>query len=84
MYHEVNDEEVREMQNLLIKKRKSNLETQEDIARLINVDIRTYQNKEYGISQFKQNEMFIIAKHFNCLIDEIFLPTNFEKHEVCI
>lgn len=70
------------MQELLIRARKSNLETQEDIARLINVDVRTYQNKEAGVSQFKQNEMFIIAKHYNRRIDEIFSPTNFIKREV--
>lgn len=70
------------MQILLIKIRKANLETQSDMAKLINVDLRTYQNKEMRISQFKQNEMFIIAKHFNKPIDEIFLPTNFVNQEV--
>ena len=70
------------MQILLVKARKAHLETQKDVAKMIGVDLRTYQNKESGISQFKQNEMFLIAKHYNCLIDEIFLPTNFENHEV--
>ncbi len=70
------------MQLLLIKIRKASFETQSDMGKLINVDLRTYQNKEMGISQFKQNEMFIIAKHFNKLIDENVLPTNFANQEV--
>lgn len=69
------------MQTALIKMRRAHLETQKDMANLINVDLRTYQNKEAGVSQFKQDEMFIIAKHYNCLIDEIFLPTYFMKRE---
>ena len=70
------------MQYLLDSIRRANRITQEDMAELINVDVRTYQNKEKGVTQFKQNEMFVIAQFFNKKIDEIFLPTNFEKHEV--
>lgn len=70
------------MQYLLESIRRSKKVTQEDMATLLNIDVRTYQNKEKGVTQFKQNEMFIIAKFFNKKIDEIFLPTNFAKHEV--
>lgn len=56
-------------------------ESQKSVAKLIGVDVRTYQNKEKGITQFKQGEMFIIARHYNKPIDEIFLPVNFENHE---
>ena len=70
------------MQYLLESVRRSRKESQESMAKLINVDVRTYQNKERGVTQFKQNEMFIIAKHFNSKVDELFLPTNFENHEV--
>lgn len=70
------------MQYLLDSIRRSKKTTQEDMAKLLNIDVRTYQNKEKGVTQFKQNEMFIIAKFFNKKIDEIFLPTNFENHEV--
>ena len=70
------------MQYLLMGIRKVNNLTQGDVAKLINVDVRTYQNKEKGVTQFKQNEMFILAKYFNKKIDEIFLPINFEKREV--
>lgn len=69
------------MQKLLIRERRAKFESQSDVAKLIDVDLRTYQNKEHGISQFKQNEMFIIAKHYNKKIDEIFLPTNFMNRE---
>lgn len=62
------------MQEKLEFIRRGNKETQEALAKLIGVDTRTYQNKEKGITQFKQNEMFIIAKHFNKRIDEIFCP----------
>ena len=70
------------MQDKLIRLRKGNLVTQSSMAKLINVDLRTYQNKERGDTQFKQNEMFAIAKFFNKKIDEIFLPTDFMNHEV--
>lgn len=70
------------MQYLLEAVRRSRKESQGALAKLINVDVRTYQNKEKGVTQFKQNEMFIIAKHFNRKVDELFLPTNLENHEV--
>ncbi|MFQ7598188.1 helix-turn-helix transcriptional regulator [Veillonella sp.] len=60
------------MQYLLDSIRRSKKITQEDMAKLLNIDVRTYQNKEKGVTQFKQNEMFIIAKFFNKKIDEIF------------
>ena len=70
------------MQDKLIRLRKGNLITQNSMAKLINVDLRTYQNKERGDTQFKQNEMFAIVKFVNKKIDEIFLPTDFMIHEV--
>ena len=57
-------------------------ESQKFVAELLHIDIRTYQNKEKGTTQFKQSEMFILARHYNKPIDELFLPPNFEKHEV--
>lgn len=70
------------MQYKLEALRRSLKESQEDMAKLINVDVRTYQNKEKGVTQFKGDEMFVIAQHFNKKIDEIFLPPDFMKHEV--
>lgn len=56
--------------------------TQQNMADLIGVDKRTYVNKEYGVTQFKANEMFLIAQRLGKGIEEIFLSTNFMKHEV--
>lgn len=70
------------MQKLLEKERLGQKESQAFLAKLIGVDIRTYQNKEKGITQFKCEEMFIIARHYNKRIDEIFIPQNFEKREI--
>lgn len=71
------------MTNELRRLRKYHELTYKDMADLIHVDPRTYRNKEKGISQFKANEMFIIAEKFKRPIDEIFLPENFMNHEVC-
>ena len=57
-------------------------ESQKFVAELLNIDPKSYANKEKGITQFKQSEMFILARHYNKPIDELFLPPNFEKHEV--
>ena len=51
--------------------------TQEDMAELIGVDVRTYSNKERGISQFKLNEMVIISRKFKKSIEDIFLNKKF-------
>ena len=56
--------------------------SQSDIAKLIGVELRTYQNKEKGTTQFKASEMFLIAREFNMEIEEIFLPPDFIKREV--
>lgn len=39
------------MQEKLIRIRRSNLESQSVLAKLIGVDLRTYQNKEAGVSR---------------------------------
>ena len=70
------------MQVRLIGIRKMHNETQRALAKLIGRDLRTYQNKETGKTQFTANEMFIIAKHYGRAIDDIFLPSNFMKHEI--
>ncbi|MEH7464093.1 XRE family transcriptional regulator [Bacillus thuringiensis] len=70
------------MQNKLISFRMYNGLTQQDMANLIGVDKRTYINKEQGITQFKANEMFLIAQNVGKKIEEIFLPTNFIEYEV--
>jgi len=71
------------MQVNLIRLRTESKVTQKELADLIDVDVRTYINKEQGISQFKCNEMFTIAMHFKKDVGTVFLPTNFMKREVC-
>lgn len=56
--------------------------TQKEMAAKLGVDPRTYINKERGITQFKADEMFIIAEVLGKNISEIFLPTNFIEDEV--
>lgn len=66
----------------LSKLRKYNELTYKGMAELLNIDERTYYNKEKGLSQFKLNEMFIISQTFKMSMDEIFLPTDFMNQEV--
>lgn len=63
------------MQEKLIAWRKFKGLTQKQMADHIDVDVRTYINKEQGVTQFKANEMFLIAKILQKDISEIFLPT---------
>lgn len=69
------------MQWELIRIRKQNEETQEDLANLINLSVSGYAKKENGINQFKGDEMFVIAKHYNKTIEDIFLPPKFTISE---
>lgn len=52
------------------------------MAELLGITERSYINKEKGVTQFKANEMFRIARMFEKDISEIFLPTDFTDHEV--
>ena len=61
----------------LRKLRKYHELTLEDMGKLIDIDARTYSNKEKGISQFKLNEMVVISRRFNKPIEEIFLNKSF-------
>ncbi|WP_156418757.1 helix-turn-helix transcriptional regulator [Lentibacillus amyloliquefaciens] len=56
--------------------------SQTRMANLLNIDVRTYINKENGVTQFKMNEMFIISKMFKKPIEEIFLYDDFMLREV--
>lgn len=69
-------------QSELVALRRYNGFTQNDMAKLLGVDVRTYVYKEHGVSQFKLNEMFIISRKFNKPIDEIFLEDDFMPHEI--
>lgn len=67
------------MQLLLIELRKKAGESQRDIANLIGISEGSYRKREIGNLQFKMNEMFIIAKHYNKSIEDIFLPRKFTE-----
>lgn len=66
------------MQEKLIAWRRFNGLTQNYMAEKLGITLRTYQNKEYGDSQFKANEMFAIANILNKEISDIFLPVDFK------
>ena len=59
-------------QEKLIAWRKFHSYTFKDMAELLEVDARTYYNKEQGITQFKANEMYKISDLFDMSIEEIF------------
>lgn len=69
------------MQKKLIAWRRYHGLTQREMANKLGIDIRTYINKEHGITQFKADEMFLIANILKKEISEIFLPTNFMERE---
>ncbi|MFL2124019.1 helix-turn-helix transcriptional regulator [Marinilactibacillus psychrotolerans] len=65
------------MQWNLIKERKTNNETQEEVAKILGISTAAYASKEKGDTQFKSNEMFLLSRHYNKKIEEIFLPTKY-------
>lgn len=70
------------MQWELIRLRTENNETQQDLANLINLSESGYRKKERGVNQFKGDEMFIIARHYNKAMEDIFLPSEYTKSEL--
>lgn len=70
------------VQENLIKWRRYHGYSQKQMAEILGIDVRTYINKEQGITQFKANEMFKIARVLKKDISELFMPTNFMDHEV--
>lgn len=68
-------------QHRLISWRRYHGITQKQMADMLGMDVRTYINKESGKTQFKANEMFVIASILKKDISELFLPTDFIDHE---
>ena len=66
-------------QDKLIAWRKYNGLTQKDMADKLGITWRTYSNKERGITQFKLEEMFAIAKILDKPLDELFSPPKKER-----
>lgn len=62
------------MQILLYKLRKEHGLSQREMAKLINKSEASYRNKELGKTDFTQSEMFVIARHFNKELGDIFTP----------
>ena len=69
------------MQEKLIGLRRGRFITQQTMADKLNIDLRTYQSKERGDTQFKLNEIFAISEILSLPIQDIFLKPNFEKRE---
>lgn len=61
------------MQWNLLKLRKEFGYSQKDVAKILNISIEAYRNKELGKSQFKMNEMFLLSDLFGEDISDIFL-----------
>lgn len=66
--------------NLRIKRTEAG-ETQKDLAELLGISENTYANKEMGKAKFNSEEMFILAKHYNAKLDELFLPIKYTKRK---
>lgn len=67
------------MQVKLYELRKEKLKmTQKEIATKIGISEKTYSEKERGISQFTQDEMFLISELVGKPLSYIFLP---RKHQ---
>lgn len=68
------------MQTNLYDLRKNKFKmTQEDIASYLGIAVVTYREKELGRVSFNQDEIFALAKLFQCPIEEIFLPRKAPK-----
>ena len=47
-------------------------ETQNDIAKLLNINTSSYQNKEWGITEFKPSELKALADHWEAEVKDLF------------
>lgn len=51
-------------------------ETQSDVAELLGIHVSSYQNKEWGLTEFKPSELKTLADHWNVDIND-FIYNNF-------
>lgn len=70
------------MQYKLAGIRKEHNETQSDLAKMLEVGIQTYRNKELDKTEFNLTEMFKIADHYNMKVEDIFLPRKYTLREL--
>lgn len=67
------------MQSKLLILRKEKNVTQKQMAKLIDVTMKTYSAKERGEYPFDADEMFKISNFFKKNIQDIFLPRTFQN-----
>lgn len=67
------------MQDKLVNLRKVYGVRQNELAIYLDITLKTYRNKEKGISQFTANEMFKLAQYFRKPLEDIFLPTTYQN-----
>lgn len=67
------------MQEKLILEMKRLHITSKELASIIGISEKQFGNKLNGKVDFKSSEMFIIADYLHKKIDDIFLPTMYEK-----
>ena len=60
-------------ERLLILRKKRNLSIKE-MSEFLDISPKTYSEKERGLAEFTQDEMFECGRKFNLKIDQIFLP----------
>ena len=70
------------MQSKLIILRKKQKITQEELAEYLHITVKTYVNKEQGISKFTCDEMFALGVFFNRSLEDIFLPTTHQNGDI--
>ncbi|MFS0815410.1 helix-turn-helix transcriptional regulator [Lysinibacillus sp. 1P01SD] len=47
--------------------------TQKDMAKFLDINVRTYHFKEKGLQEFKGSELYKLAKLFGVTIEELFI-----------
>ena len=62
------------IQEKLYLLRKKNGLSQRKVAKLLDINYKTYSQKELGHSEFNANEMFKLSQFFNMPIEDIFIP----------
>lgn len=67
------------MQEKLLILRKNKNITIKKMSEILKIAPKTYSEKERGLAEFTQDEMFEIGRKFNLNIDQIFLPRSHQK-----
>lgn len=58
--------------HVLKRKRERALMSQTDVSIILGITLANYNEKERGKRDFTQSQMRILAKEFNCTLDELF------------